>query len=47
MTAAVLGATYRSAMSVGAAMARGIAGLPGAPARWRALGDRLGAITAE
>jgi 3-deoxy-D-manno-octulosonic-acid transferase len=47
MTAAVLGATYRSAMSVGAAMARGIVGFPGAPARWRALGDRLGALSGE
>jgi 3-deoxy-D-manno-octulosonic-acid transferase len=47
MTAAVLGATYRSAMSVGAAMAWGLAGFPGAPARWRAFGDRLGALTAE
>jgi 3-deoxy-D-manno-octulosonic-acid transferase len=47
MTGAVLGATYRSAMSVGAVMARGLAVLPGAPESWRALHDRLGVLTAE
>ena len=47
MTAEVVGATYRGIMSFAAAGAGIVSGLPGAPAAWRRLGDRLGRLSAD
>lgn len=47
MTAGLVGAAYRGTMSVAAALARGAGALPGAPAAWRGLRDRLGEVTPE
>jgi 3-deoxy-D-manno-octulosonic-acid transferase len=47
VTGGVLGAAYRSVMTVAAGAARGVAVLPGVPESWRDLRDRLGAVSAE
>jgi 3-deoxy-D-manno-octulosonic-acid transferase len=43
----MLGAAYRGAMTRGAHVARTASSVPGAPASWRGLRDRLGFVTAE
>jgi 3-deoxy-D-manno-octulosonic-acid transferase len=47
MTGGVIGAAYRGAMNVAAGVARTASRLPGAPASWRALRDRLGETTPD
>jgi 3-deoxy-D-manno-octulosonic-acid transferase len=47
VTGGVLGAAYRGAMTLGARVARTASSVPGAPASWRGLRDRLGFVTAE
>jgi 3-deoxy-D-manno-octulosonic-acid transferase len=47
VTGGVVGAAYRGTMSVAAQLARTAARVPGAPASWRALRDRLGEVTPE
>jgi 3-deoxy-D-manno-octulosonic-acid transferase len=47
VTAGVVGAAYRGAMSFAAALARGAGAVPGAPASWRSFRDRLGTVTEE
>jgi 3-deoxy-D-manno-octulosonic-acid transferase len=42
----MLGAAYRGVMTVIAGAARGAGWVPGAPESWRALGERLGDVTA-
>ncbi len=44
MTEALARGSYRALMSVGAGVATLASRLPGAPPRWRALGDRLGRL---
>jgi subfamily B ATP-binding cassette protein MsbA len=47
MTGGVVGAAYRGTMSLAASLARTASRVPGAPASWRGLRDRLGEVTAE
>ena len=47
MAGGLVGGAYRAAMTLAAAGARGAGVLPGLPDEWRALGDRLGTLTAD
>jgi 3-deoxy-D-manno-octulosonic-acid transferase len=47
VTGGVVGAAYRGMMTVAASLARAAGAVPGAPASWRALRDRLGEVTPE
>jgi 3-deoxy-D-manno-octulosonic-acid transferase len=44
---ALAGRLYRGAMTATAGLAGAVARLPGAPVRWRAVGDRLGRLTPD